>query len=135
MIAVDTSVAVAGFGAWHRRHDEARDLLDEGVAVPAHALLETWSVLTGFPPPHRAPTDIVGEWLEGRFDAVLPSPSVTGHRDLVRRLAQAGRPGGAVYDGLVGMTAKASGAMLVTADRRAARVYELLDVEHRFLVT
>lgn len=51
MIAVDASVAVAAFGDWHRGNPEACAVLDEGAALPAHALLETDSVLTGFPTP------------------------------------------------------------------------------------
>ena len=53
MIAVDTSVAVAAFGEWHELNARAVEVLDQGAALPAHALLETYSVLTGFPPPHR----------------------------------------------------------------------------------
>ncbi len=49
MIAVDSSVAVAAFGDWHRLNDTARAVLDEDAVLPAHALLETYSVLTGFP--------------------------------------------------------------------------------------
>ena len=35
MIAVDTSVAVAAFGEWHRLNAPARAVLDEGAALPA----------------------------------------------------------------------------------------------------
>lgn len=133
MRAVDTSVAIAGFGPWHRHHEAARDVLDEGVALPAHALLETWAVLTGFPPPHRAPTDVVAAWLDGRFARVLEPPSVEEHRDLVRRMTHAERPGGAAYDALVGLTAARAGVVLVTLDRRAADVYDLVEVEYRLL--
>lgn len=52
---------------------------------------------------------------------------------LVRLLTSAGRAGGAVYDGLVAMTAKLAGAVLVTADERATPVYELVGVEVRRL--
>lgn len=60
MTAVDSSVAVAAFGEWHVLNEPARAVLDEGAALPAHALLETYSVLTGFPPPHRAAPELVG---------------------------------------------------------------------------
>ena len=65
---------------------------------------------------------------------ILPSPAVDDQRDLVRRLARAGRMGGGVYDALVALTAKAAGAVLVTADRRAVAAYELVGVEIRHLV-
>ena len=133
MIAVDTSVAVAAFGEWHELNQLAIDVLDQGAALPAHALLETYSVLTGFPPPHRAPPSVVITWLEGRFETILPSPGIDEQRDLVRRLTVLGRTGGAVYDALVGLTAQLAGATLVTADRRAVPIYEALGVSYRRL--
>ncbi len=135
MIAIDSSVAIAAFGEWHTLNEAARFLLDEaeGVTLPVHALLETYSVLTGFPPPHRAPPGLVLTWLEERFPTILPPPPPRQQRDLLRRLVGAGRIGGAVYDGLVALTARRSGATLVTADRRAAAVYETIGVEFRLL--
>jgi predicted nucleic acid-binding protein len=65
---------------------------------------------------------------------ILPPPGVDEQRDLVRRLAEAGRMGGAVYDALVALTARIAGAVLVTADARAVAVYELVGVEIRHLV-
>jgi predicted nucleic acid-binding protein len=133
MRAVDTSVAVAAFGEWHVLNEPARGVLDQGTAIPVHALLETYSVLTAFPPPHRAAPDVVATWLEERFTDVLPSPSVADHRPLVGMLAAAGRIGGAVYDALVALTAKAAGAVLVTADQRALAVYDLVGVQRQLL--
>lgn len=134
MIAVDSSVAIAGFGDWHELNEPACSLLDEGVAIPVHAMLETYSVLTGFPPPHRAAPRLVDSWLADRFAVILPPPPVDEQRDLVRSLAEAGRIGGAVYDGLVALTARIAGAVLVTADRRALAVYEAVGVEIRHLI-
>lgn len=133
MIAVDTSVAVAAFGEWHELNERAVEVLDQGAALPAHALLETYSVLTGFPPPHRAPADVVVAWLEDRFEAILPSPEVSDQRDLVRRLATLGRAGGSVYDAIIGLTAQRAGATLVSADRRAVPVYEALGIPFELL--
>jgi predicted nucleic acid-binding protein len=133
VIAVDSSVAVAAFGDWHRLNEPARAVLDTGTALPAHALLETYSVLTGFPPPHRAAPDLVGEWLDDRFPMILSPPGPQEQRALVRRLAAAGRTGGAVYDALVALTAQLSGAVLVTADVRAAAIYGLVGVQVRRL--
>lgn len=135
MIAVDSSVAIAAFGPWHEHHDAARAVLDAGAALPAHALLETYSVLTGFPPPHRASGSVVDTWLDSRFVRILPSPTAAQQRDLVRKLAAAGRIGGAVYDGLVALTALRAGATLVTADRRAASLYALVGAEVRTLAS
>lgn len=133
MIAVDSSVAVAAFGEWHELNEAAAEVVGEGVVIPAHALLETYSVLTGLPLPHRAPAEIVDRWIEDRFPSVLAPPNVEGHRELVRSLARAGRIGGAVYDALVALTTRDARATLVTADRRAMPVYELVGVDVRFL--
>lgn len=133
MIAVDSSVAVAGFGEWHVLHAAAKSVLDDGVSMPAHAYLETFSVLTGFPPPHRAAPSLVHEWLRDRFDALLAPPPASAHRTLVRDLASAGRAGGSVYDALVGLTAKRAGATLVTADRRAAALYAAVGTAYELL--
>ena len=135
MIAVDTSVAVAAFGDWHRLNDSARRVLDGGAALPVHAMLETYSVLTGFPPPHRASPDLVDIWLENRFTTILPAPAAEEQRNLVRELASSGRIGGAVYDALVALTAKLAGAVLMTADARAAETYGVVGVELRRLNT
>jgi hypothetical protein len=35
--------------------------------VPAHVLVESYSVLTRLPPPHRAPADLVAAFLAERF--------------------------------------------------------------------
>lgn len=129
MIAVDSSVAIAAFGEWHKLNDPARAVLDQGAAIPVHALLETFSVLTGFPRPHRAAPSLVDTWLDDRFQVVLPPPGADAQRELVRKLAGGGLTGGAVYDALVALTAKKAGATLVTADRRARSTYELVGVE------
>lgn len=48
MTAVDSSVAIAAFGEWHVLNAAACSVLDQGAAIPAHALIGTYSVLTGF---------------------------------------------------------------------------------------
>lgn len=133
MKAVDTSVAVAAFGEWHELNTLARRVLDRGAAVPAHALLETYSVLTAFPPPHRAAPEVVTRWMEDRFPSVLEPPTPDEHRLLIRALSGRARAGGAVYDALVATTAQRAGATLVTADRRASEVYELVGVTFEWL--
>ena len=135
MIAVDSSVAIAAFGDWHELNEPACAVLDRGASLPVHALLETYSVLTGFPPPHRAAPALVDRWLGDRFTAILAAPGTEEQRELLRTLARAGRTGGAVYDALVALTAKLAGAVLITADRRALATYELVGVDVRHLPT
>jgi len=133
MIAVDSSVAIAAFGEWHELNEAARAVLDAGAAIPAHALLETYSVLSAFPPPYRAAATVVDRWLDARFDRILAPPTAAQQRELVRQLAAAGRIGGAIYDALVAMTARRAGATLVTADRRAAATYATIGVDVQVL--
>jgi predicted nucleic acid-binding protein len=124
VIAVDTSVVVAGFASWHEAHGVAAAALARRPRVPAHVLLETFSVLTRLPPPHRAAPEIVAAFLDTRFAQLpltLPSPR---YREIVTSVVAAGLTGGAIYDALIAATAKAARATLLTRDRRALSVYE-----------
>lgn len=133
-LAIDSSVVVAAFAAWHERHEAAVSALDDDPSVPAHALLESYSVLTRLPPPLRAPAPVVSEFLTREFPAerrvVLPAAE---QRSVVERLHGAGIEGGAVYDGLLALTASAAGATLLTLDRRALETYQRCAVEARLL--
>ena len=63
MIAPDTSVLVAGFATWHEAHQSAARALGRGVHLVAHSALETYSVLTRLPAPHRVAPAVVHEYL------------------------------------------------------------------------
>ena len=133
MIAVDTSVVVAAFASWHEGHTSAAAALARRPRVPAHVLLETYSVLTRLPPPHRAPAGLVAAFLAERFTApplVLPAAE---HARLVGRAAETGIVGGSIHDALVGATVRHAGARLLSRDRRAAPTYERVGVEYEFI--
>jgi predicted nucleic acid-binding protein len=133
VIAVDTSLAVAAFASWHEGHRSAEAVLARAPRVPAHVLVETYSVLTRLPPPHRAPSTVVTAFLSRRF---LHVPLTLPARDLRRLLALAGEvgiTGGAVYDALVAATARHAGATLLTRDRRAVAVYEKVGVSYELV--
>jgi toxin FitB len=49
----------------------------------------------------------------------------------VQTLTAAGIAGGAVYDGLVALAAKAAGVPLLTCDQRALHTYAALQIEVR----
>ena len=133
MIAVDTSVVVAAFASWHEGHPAAAAVLSRRPRVPAHVLVESFSVLTRLPPPHRAPADLVASFLEQRFrEAPLVLPA-RAHRDLVRKAADTGLAGGAIYDALIAATARHAGATLLTRDQRARPVYERVGVRHELV--
>ncbi len=124
MIAVDSSVVVAAFATWHEGHAVAAAALARKPRLPAHVALESFSVLTRLPPPHRAPADLVAEFLAASFpDAPLTLPG-RAQLALVGQAARAGLAGGAIYDALVGATARHAGATLLTRDRRAIPTYE-----------
>lgn len=133
MIALDTSVVVAALLSWHEGHESARRAASGG-AIPAHALLESYSVLTRLPAPHRVAPDVANRLLTGWFspDTILhPAPALGA--SIVARLATAGIAGGAVYDALVALTAAEHGAELRTRDRRAAVTYDALSVPYQLV--
>ena len=107
MTAADTSVLVAAFASWHEHHRVARRALG-GVRLIAHSLLETYSVLTRLPPPHRVQARVAADFLE----QVTTSPplvlTATAMGALPRRLAESGITGGATYDALIAATAAGS---------------------------
>lgn len=126
MTAVDTSVAVAALAGWHEAHEKARRVAS-GSLIPAHARLETYSVLSRLPPPHRLHPNVITGLLSRWFpleETLAPSSLLA--KDIVERCAGLGLAGGAVYDALVGLTAAEAGETLVTRDEQAARTYELV---------
>jgi predicted nucleic acid-binding protein len=133
VIAVDTSVVVAAFASWHEGHASAVAALVRKPRVPAHVLIETYSVLTRLPAPHRAPADLVSAFLSERFsEAPLVLPP-RAHLSLVKQAATLGLLGGSVYDALIAATARHARARLLTRDRRAATIYERLDTDFELL--
>lgn len=133
MIAVDTSVVVAGFASWHEHHDEARRTLDGRPRLVAHCALEGYSVLTRLPAPHRAPPTTVVEFLADRFPDPYLAATEDTYRQLLRLAVDRGISGGAAYDALVALTAGEAGATLASCDRRAVRTYERCGVRLRLL--
>lgn len=133
MIALDTSVVVAAFAVWHEGHASAIAALARRPRIPAHVVIESFSVLTRLPPPHRAPTEVVERFLAARFPAAPLTLLGDQHRDLVRLAVSAGLAGGAIYDALVAATAKQAGATLLTRDRRALQAYEAVGVRYELL--
>ena len=133
MIAADTSVVVAAFASWHEGHTSAAAVLSRAPRIPAHVVIETFSVLTRLPPPHRAPADLVQAFLAERFaEAPLVLPP-RGYMGLVEMASREGLTGGAIYDALIAATVLHAGATLVTRDQRARTTYDRLRVPYEFL--
>ena len=133
MRAADTSLVVAAFASWHERHDAARHALDDGLRLIEHCALETYSVLTRLPAPHRAAGGLVRDFLAARFGGPLLRLSSRAYREFLLALPEHEVAGGSAYDALVAATATAHGAELLSCDRRALPVYERYGVRARIL--
>lgn len=134
MKAADTSVVVAALAGWHEGHAAAWAALAAGrVRLPAHCLVEAYSVLTRLPPPHRFDPGVARNLLRSSF----PSPPLTldaaDYAFLLDRLVEARVDGGGTYDALIGVTAARHDAILLTRDQRAVRVYAALDVRFELI--
>ena len=133
MIALDTSVVVPTLLGWHEAHESSREAA-RGAAIPAHALVESYSVLTRLPAPHRVTPTVASTLLAGSFPPARilhPAPALAA--SIVPRLADAGIAGGAASDALVALTAVEHGAELRTRDRRAAATYDALAVPYQLV--
>jgi predicted nucleic acid-binding protein len=138
MIALDSSVMIAALLEWHEKHDAAARAVERalsskrGVLVPAHALMESYAVMTRLPPPHRlAPADAL-ELLRANFDEIrlasLPTHAIW---TVLRKLAAAGLGGGITYDAVILETARAAGAtaLLTLNERDYARLDPRIAIE------
>ena len=132
MIAADTSVLVAGFASWHESHAVARRGL-AAAHVPAHCLVEAYSVLTRLPPPHRVPGPLAADFLARAVTSEPLALSPMAMKALPAQLADWGVTGGASYDALIAATAMEFGAELISLDTRAITTYRLVGVRHRLL--
>jgi len=133
MRAADTSLVVAAFASWHEHHELARPVLDGGVRLIEHCALETYSVLTRLPPPHRCSGAVVRDFIRSRFPRPFLRLDARTYKQFVLALPEHDVTGGAAYDALVAATAAGCRAELVTCDRRAATVYESYGVRTTFL--
>jgi len=133
VIAVDTSVAVAAFGSWHEEHRSAVRAVARGARLLGPVAVETYAVLTRLPLPHRAPPELVVEFLTGNFPQPILTLPPREHPRLLASCSRLGVTGGGIYDALVAATAKHAGATLLTLDRRARPVYEAMGAEARYM--
>ena len=128
---LDTSAAVALVVEDHEFHAAAMEAVRGlRLGLAGHAWFETYSVLTRLPTPlRRSPADVL-RLLARNFPAsrYLAESEAAA---LGPEIARMGIAGGAVYDALVGATARQHGRPLISADARAWPVYEALGVEIR----
>jgi len=129
----DTSVLVAALMSWHPRHSDARSAIATRIdAIPGHVLLETYSVLTRLPAPHRITPADAGAVLARLKLKPLVLPAAA-HLRLLADAASLDLRGGAVYDGLIAATASHHGRTLVSLDRRARTTYGALGTAYELM--
>ena len=112
---------IAALASWHEQHDAAAAALESVSTLPAHALIEVYSVLTRLPSGLAVAAPVAAAALAQRF----PDPPLEfeDRAGLIERLAGAGVFGGASYDGLVALEAAANDRTLLTLDERAQQAY------------
>ena len=133
MTALDSSVVIAAFATWHERHEQSVGLLRDDCVIPTQVAVETFSVLTRLPPPHRAPAPIVTEFLRHHFGRALIDLPKSKYPDVLSMATSNGLLGGSVYDALIAATVKHTGARLLSLDKRAIRTYSIVGVDHELI--
>ena len=128
-LAFDTSAAVPLIVRSHVAHDAVRrHAAGRRAVLTVHSLAETYSVLTRLPGDARVSGADAVRLLEANFGAAVAAPA--GElATLPAVLAPLGIVGGAVYDALVGLAARAADIPLVTRDARALGTYAALGAE------
>lgn len=107
--------------------------MDQGVRLVEHCALETYSVLTRLPSPHRCSGIVVRDFLQARFPEPFLRLDATAWRRFLMDLPERELAGGAIYDALVAATAAQHDAELISCDRRAAAIYESYGIKATIL--
>ena len=125
----DTSCIIAALVAWHEHHvAAAREIssrLDGGerLIVAAPVLVETYSVLTRFPAPHRlSPRDALALLDANLFGHSLVALDAASYRALVSNAPAQSIAGGRTYDAVIARCAVRFGAdVILTFNERHFR--------------
>jgi len=126
--AVDASVVIAAFAAWHEHHAIARKAMASRPRLVAHTAVEFYSVLPGC----RCRT--VPSRDRARFPCravhrAVPHSVRERHQELLTTAAAGQIFGGAVYDALIARTAAEHQATLLSLDHRATATYEAVGAQ------
>lgn len=132
MVTADTSVVIRALLRGMTGHADAARAIDGHDRPVDHVLLESYSVLTRAPGIRLPAADAV-EALRALLPGRVFSLPASARARIAGELASAGVAGGATYDGLIAATAAHHGAVLLTADRRAARTYAALGARFELL--
>ncbi|MGZ8833735.1 MAG: PIN domain-containing protein [Thermoanaerobaculia bacterium] len=111
MIAVDSSVVIAGLLSWHEFHQRALHALEKAIVgrrllIPLPVLVESYSVMTRLPSPHRLRPEIAHQLLHDSFgDARVVGLSHRKAWTFLGDCVAAGTSGGRVYDAVIAAAA------------------------------
>ncbi|MEA2336315.1 MAG: hypothetical protein QOE82_322 [Thermoanaerobaculia bacterium] len=111
MIAVDSSVVIAGLLSWHDFHQRAlqalvKAMLARRLLVPFPALIESYSVMTRLPSPHRLRPEIAHQLLRESFsEARVVTLSSRKAWAFLGDCAASATAGGRVYDAVIATAA------------------------------
>jgi predicted nucleic acid-binding protein len=120
-VALDSSCLIALLCEWHDQHLRTTRSYqryfeqDTRIIIPAHALLECYSVLTRLPAPFRFSPETAMELIEENFirSATIIGTKVETTLSLLKNLARNRVGGGQVYDGLIAASAADAGATVL----------------------
>ena len=128
----DTSVIVAAAQSWNPANSLASAALASCRKAISHTLFESYSVLTRSPSPFRIDSETALAWLNAQFTSEISIPNQS-HLETLTRLHDLDISGGAVYDGIIALTALDHRATLITLDKRASSTYIKCGVKFQLL--
>lgn len=130
MTAADSSVVIAGLLSWHESHQRAVHALEHAIAgrrllIPLPVLVESYSVMTRLPSPHRLRPEIAHELLHDSFaDARVVGLSPRKAWTFLRDCVSSATAGGRVYDAVIASAAiEARARALLTFNPRDFEVF------------
>ena len=131
----DTSVIVASFASWHENHAAAVAAIARVDLILTHCLIETYSVLTRLPAPHRVDAETVATYLRLAFGSHAVAGLTAGEqRKLIETCAHSRIVGSAIYDAMIAAAAVRAKAKLLTLDTRARGAYAALGAQHELVI-
>jgi predicted nucleic acid-binding protein len=122
-LTCDTSVVIAGLSEWHPDHAGSRRCLERIDWLPAHVVAESAAVLSRLPHGRSVPLHDAISILRRLADGRIRQLRADRYLPTLTAAAGAGLGGGAVYDAIIGATAREHEATLLTLDQRAQRTY------------
>jgi predicted nucleic acid-binding protein len=133
VLTCDTSVVIAGLSEWHPDHRISRAHLARIAWLPAHVVAESISVLSRLPHGRAISVGDSVALLRQLADGRIRGLRADRYLLAFAAVASAGLSGGAVYDAIIGSTAREHDATLVTLDRKAQRTYLAVGAQFQLL--